>query len=178
MSGREQGGPDAPGEPVIPLKPDRLLDTLFDHEVGFIVIGGFAVAAHGHPRGTKDIDICPNPEDANLHRLATALEELDAESLAAEELPEFELTPDFAGLSAGGNWTLKTRYGRLDVMQHLEGFDQGYADLAPHTEERNFLGHRVRFCGYEDLLRMKEAAGRDQDLIDIRNLKAARGELA
>jgi transcriptional regulator with XRE-family HTH domain len=142
------------------LKPDRLVHTLVKHEVEFIVVGAFAVAAHGHPRGTGAIDICPDPNEANLRRLAGALRELEAESM-----------------DAGGNWTLKTRYGRLDVMQYLEGLDHGYADLAPHAEERDFVGRSVRFCSYEDLLRMKEATGRDQDLIDIRSLRAARGEL-
>jgi hypothetical protein len=61
-------------------------------------------------------------------------------------------------------------------MQHLSGLEQGYADLEPHAEEGEFLGHEVRFCGYEDLLKMKAAAGRPQDLIDIADLKAARKE--
>jgi hypothetical protein len=82
----------------------------------------------------------------------------------------------------GGNWTLMTKHGRLDVIQTF-GFDGGadgegsYDDLATHAVERDFLGHRVRFCSYDDLLRMKRAAGRAQDKVDIETLKAARGEL-
>lgn len=62
----------------------------------------------------------------------------------------------------------------------FEGGNEGegaYRDLAPHAIERTFLGHRVRFCSYEDLLRMKRAAGRAQDSVDIESLKAARREL-
>ncbi len=48
---------------------------------------------------------------------------------------------------------------------------------ADHAEERRAFGTTVRVCSYEDLLEMKQAAGRDQDRIDIENLKAARREL-
>ncbi|HUC07432.1 MAG TPA: hypothetical protein VMR96_05025, partial [Solirubrobacterales bacterium] len=53
-----------------PLEVDELLEVIDAHEVEYVIIGGFAVAAHGHPRATKDVDICPNPKQANLRRLA------------------------------------------------------------------------------------------------------------
>jgi Nucleotidyltransferase of unknown function (DUF6036) len=146
-----------------------------DHGVQFIIVGGFAVAAHGKVRGTKDVDICPDPRPKNLQRLAEALEAMDAQVLELDEFAdEHDVKPDFDGLMGGGNWRLTTRYGQLDVMQYLSGLDGGYADLELHAEERKFLGHAVRFCSYEDLLKMKEAAGRPQDLVDVADLKAAR----
>ncbi len=156
--------------------------TLISHEVDFVIIGGYAVAAHGFVRATKDIDICPNPARANLRRLADALAELGAKAIGLDEFEgEFDLKPDLEGLKMGGNWTLITKHGRLDVMQTFSfdgGESQGgFEDLAPHTVVRNFLGHEVRFCSYDDLLRMKRAAGRAQDRVDIESLKAARGEL-
>lgn len=169
--------PDA-RTPPIPLKPEPIVAALFEHEVDFLVLGGFAVGVHGHVRGTKDIDICPDPDPENLRRLAAALKELRAEPFGLEEFAgEFELKPDFEGLSLGGNWVLLTRFGRLDVMQHAGGAENGWIDLEPHSVTRRFLGHQVRFCGYEGLIKMKKAAGRDQDLIDVRNLEAARSEL-
>ena len=180
MSGRggRDPGPGGSGRPA-PFKPDRILSALIDdHGVDFIIVGGFAVVAHGRVRGTKGIDICPDPDPANLQRLADALEDLNAESLDTEEFGgELDLKPDLEGLSAGGNWRLATRVGQLDVMQYLSGLEEGYADLEPRAEEREFLGHRVRFCSYQDLITMKEAAGRPQDLVDVQDLKAARGEL-
>ena len=160
-----------------------MLAALTDHEVEFIVVGGYAVAAHGFARATKDIDICPDPGDDNLSRLAAAITELEATPIGLEEFEgEFDLNPDLDGLRMGGNWTLMTKHGRLDVMQtfSFEGAgdgEGGYADLAPHAVARTFLGHRVRFCSYDDLLRMKRAAGRAQDKVDVETLKAARGEL-
>ncbi len=165
-----------------PLDPEPLLSMLVDHRVDMIVVGGYAVAAHGHVRATKDIDICPDPADDNLRRLAAALAELEADPIGLDEFAagEFDLAPDFDGLKMGGNWTLMTRHGRLDVMQHLDGLGEdggGWEELARHTVTRRFLGHECRFCGYEDLIRMKDGAGRPQDKIDVENLRAARGEL-
>lgn len=170
-------------EELRPLRPERLLATLVSHEVEFVVLGGYAVAAHGFARATKDLDICPNPSEANLSRLAVVLDELEATPIGLDEFAgEFELEPDLEGLREGGNWTLMTKHGRLDVMQTFS-FDAGkdgeggYEDLAAHSVERSFLGHQTRFCSYDDLLRMKTAAGRAQDRVDIESLKAARGEL-
>lgn len=163
------------------LKPESLIAALVEGGIEFIVVGGFAVAAHGYPRATKDIDICPNPTTENLARLADVLAALDAEPIGLGDLGgEFELRPDRAGLSGGGNRTLATRHGRLDVMQHLAGLGDeggGWAELRPHAVKRSFLGYDCLFCGYSDLIRLKRASGRPQDAIDIENLKAARSEL-
>jgi hypothetical protein len=165
-----------------PLDPEPLLDALFDHGVDLIVVGGYAVAAHGHVRATKDVDICPDPAEDNLRRLAAALVELEAEPIGLDEFAagEFDLVPDSEGLKLGGNWTLMTKYGRLDVMQHLSGLGEdggGWAELRKHAVTRTFLGHECLFCSYEDLVSMKLGAGRPQDKIDVENLRAARSEL-
>lgn len=164
------------------LEPEPLLGALADHEVEYVVVGGYAVAAHGFARATKDIDICPQPSERNLRRLAAALAELETEVIGLEEFEgEFDLQPDATGLRLGGNWTLMTKHGRLDVMQHLKGLGHGdgggWADLRPHAVKRLFLGHECLFCSYEDLLKMKLAAGRDQDRVDVRTLQAQRHDL-
>ena len=93
------------GSPALRLEPESLLDVLAAHRVEYLVVGGFAVAAHGHPRATKDIDICPEPSDANLAHLAAALEELGAEPIGLDEFEgEFDVAPDLDGLTLGGNW--------------------------------------------------------------------------
>jgi len=170
------------GASVRPLRPERLIAMLVECQVDFIVIGGYAVAVHGFPRATKDIDICPKASEDNLERLSAALAELEATPIGLDEFEgEFDLKPDLEGLKMGGNWTLMTTHGRLDVMQTFSiggaGADGGHRDLAPHAVERTFLGHRVKFCSYDDLLRMKRAAGRAQDKVDIESLKTARGDL-
>lgn len=163
------------------LQPEPLLQALVDHAVAFIVVGGYAVAAHGFVRATKDIDICPDPDPENLQRLADALEELDAEPIGLDDFEEgeFDLQPDLEGLQYSGNWTLHTKHGRLDVLQHIQGLGSdggGWHELGPRAVTREFLGHQCLFCSYEDLLKMKRAAGRPQDEIDITSLMAARSE--
>lgn len=166
---------------VRPLIPEPLLAVLVDHKVSFIVVGGYAVAAHGVVRATKDIDICPDPAEENLLRLAAAFDELQAEPTGLDDLAEgeFDLKPDLEGLQQGGNWALQTKYGRLDVMQHLAGLGEGgggWKELSLQAITRDFLGHDCLFCSYEDLIKMKRGAGRPQDEVDIKSLKAARGE--
>jgi hypothetical protein len=159
---------------VSPLDVEGLLAALEEAEVHFVVIGGFAVGAHGYPRATKDLDIVPDPEPENLKRLAAALSDLSASVLGMEEFAEEEVVqPDAAGLEMGGNFVLATSRGRLDIMQ-LVGPDLEYADLDAAAVEDEVFGHRVRFCGFEHLIAMKETAGRPEDEIDLLRLRESR----
>lgn len=160
----------------IPLKADRLLERLNQFEVEFLVIGGFAVSAHGFPRGTKDLDIVPAPHPDNLSRLADVLVELDADLLGMEEFDADEVVrPDLEGLLDGGNFVLATSLGRLDIMQFVAP-DIGYLDLVVAAIDDHVFGQPVRICGYEDLIAMKKAADRPEDRIDIQRLEEARRE--
>jgi hypothetical protein len=152
------------------LQPRELLATLDRAKVEFVVIGGFALAPHGYIRATKDLDIVPRPSAANRRRLATALAEIDA-AVAIGDVSEEELglRPDERGLAAGGNWVLHTRHGRLDVMQDVPGLGD-YAQLRAGA----VVVDGVHYAGYDDLIRMKLASGRDEDLRDVGALEAAR----
>jgi hypothetical protein len=159
-----------------PLRPLDLLAALHRHEVEFVVIGGYSLAAHRYVRATKDLDVVPEPNRANLERLLAALEDLDAEPLAigdfkAHEVPELNLE----NLERGGNWLLRTRYGRLDVMQYVEGM-KSYAQLRAGAITRELPGfdRPPLFAGLDDLIALKQAAGRDQDLADIAELERRR----
>ena len=161
---------------LLPLDGELLLAILEEAGVKFIVIGGFAVSAHGHLRATKDLDIVPDPDADNLARLAEALDRLGAQVQGTEEFSEDEVVqPDADGLGLGGNFFLNTDHGRLDILQ-LVAPDLEYAELSAAAIEDSVFGHKVRFCGYDDLVRMKQAAGRPEDLIDLRRLREARGE--
>ena len=155
-----------------PLRAREMLATLRRHNVDFVVIGGFALAPHGYVRATKDLDIVPGPEPGNIDRLAYALREMDAKpdlgELGADELG---IPLDEAGLRLGGNWVLWTRFGRLDVMQDVPGL-RGY----DHLRAGAVRVHDVLYAGYDDLISMKAASGRDEDLRDIGALEAARRE--
>jgi hypothetical protein len=162
--------------PTPPLQIEQLLTVLGSHDVDFVIIGGFALSAHGVIRGTKDIDIVPSPAPENLRRLATALSELEAEVMLADDFDpeELGLLPDEHGLAMGGNWVLRTRFGRLDVMQDVAGV-KSYARLRGAATAREVTGAgSFHFAGLDDLIAMKAAAGRPQDEIDITSLERAR----
>jgi hypothetical protein len=161
------------------LDANRILGTLVDHNVEFVVIGGLAVAAHGFPRATKDIDIVPGPEGDNRRRLFEALRVLHAEPLEIGDFGANELPVQFAqdGLDEGGNWALRTSAGRVDILQWVPGIAEGYEKLRAEAlaVELPDVG-RVLFAGYADLVAMKQAAGRAQDDRDLEELRAIRGE--
>ncbi len=166
-------------EAAPPLRFFELLRTLVVHEVEFVVIGGFALGFHGAPRATKDVDIVPAPGEDNLTRLWRALEELEArpqglEDFRPEEMPlEWSLESLIVG---GGNWIVHTSRGRLDVMQWVEPFSE-YRELRANAIEVHVdeVGGAILIAGLDDLIAMKEVAGRDQDLIDITRLRMAHG---
>ena len=161
-------------QPVLQAEP--MLCVLADHRVEFVIIGGFALSAHGVIRGTKDIDIMPDPQPENISRLAAALRALSAEVMLAEgfDPSELGLAPDEDGLSLGGNWVLRTRLGRLDVMQDVAGA-KSYDALRAEAVERDVPGAGpFWFSGLDDLIAMKVAAGRPQDELDITSLQRAR----
>lgn len=160
-----------------PLDPGGLIRVLNAGNVAFIVIGGFAVGAHGLPRATKDLDIVPDPAPDNLQRLAQVLEEIDAEIMGSDEFDPDELPASNPSemLNLGGNIVLVTKLGRLDVFQLVEP-EMEYEKLLPASVSGQVFGQTVRFCGYEDLVKMKEAAGRPEDLLDLQRLREIRSD--
>lgn len=158
-----------------PLDAEAMLRVLREHRVEFVIIGAFALSAHGVIRATKDIDLIPEPGRKNLERLARALRALGAEVMLAEDFDQSELglAPDETGLALGGNWVLRTRLGRLDVMQAVPGV-KSYDALRAASVERDVPGAGAyRFPALDDLIAMKMAAGRPQDEIDITSLHRA-----
>lgn len=157
------------------LRADELFEQLSERGVDFVIIGGFAVNVHGYVRATKDVDIVPDPDYANLVRLADALKGIGAEQIGVDAhlLPNQPTDPH--GLAEGGSFQLQTSLGRLDILQ--EGISiPSYARLAATAIEVPFRGHALRVCSLEELIAMKRAAGRPDDLRDLEKLTAAHGD--
>ena len=160
------------------LNPEPLLRALHEAGVRHIIIGGFAVNAHGVIRPSRDLDIVPDPDPSNLRRLAQLLADIDARHVGLgdfdpDEFPFDPTSPE--DLEGGANFRLETRLGDLDIMQWVAGIDTepAYTALAANTLSGELSGVPLRVCGLDDLVAMKRAAGRPRDLDDLQRLGAA-----
>ena len=162
--------------PDLPLRVDEILRTLVEFGVEFVVIGGVAVQAHGYLRGTGDLDIVPKPTLLNLSRLGEALTDLEAEAWRAT-LPVNVTDPQL--LKRVPLAPLVTRHGRLDLLNlaHTDGAPGAFDDLRQRALVVDLDGVRVAVAGLDDLIRMKRAAGRPQDLMDIGALTRSDADL-
>jgi predicted nucleotidyltransferase len=152
--------------PERPLRAGEILKALASHDVDFVVVGGIAVQAHGYLRGTGDVDVVPRPSLLNLSRLAEVLTDLEAEVLRARG-PVNVTDPQL--VRRAPLVPLITRSGRLDLinLKHLAGAPASYDDLKSRALVVVLEGFEVAVAGLDDLVRMKRAAGRPQDLTDI-----------
>lgn len=154
------------------MAPDlRVLDVLTRHGVPFVVIGGHAVNVHGSLRATEDTDVIwIRSREAESHLLA-ALQEIDAHFIAAEIDPAtgiertHRVTAGF--VRAERLMMLCTTAGFLDLFDYVPGFpDEPVATIWETAVQLD----GVRFASLEWLRRMKQAAGRPKDLLDLENL--------
>jgi hypothetical protein len=151
----------------------RLLTTLHEWRVEYIVVGGLAATIHGSARLTQDVDVSYARSEANLERLVRALEPLAPYLRGAPEGLPFEWS--VATLRAGLNFTLATSAGALDLLGEIAGGGR-YDDLLAHTIVVHLFGCDVRCLDLETLIRTKRAAGRPRDLEAIAELEALREE--
>lgn len=138
-----------------------ILRVLAAHQVSYVVIGGLAAVVQGSPIPTTDVDVVPATGKANYTRLSTALKELDAH-VRAHGVDPLPFDHDAASLAAVGVWNLTTKYGDLDITTQPAG-TYGYNDLAREAIEIELGGVKVRLASLADVVRSKEAAGRDKD---------------
>jgi hypothetical protein len=158
------------GGPFDPLGALRALDR---HGVRFVVIGGLGARLHGSPTVTNDTDVCYDRSPGNVGRLAAALVELRAELRGVDEDLRFRL--DAPTIARGDHFTFSTAAGNLDCLGTPAGVD-GFSGLAEHAQPYEVEGLRVLVASIEDLIRMKRAAGRPKDLIEIDVLRAVQEE--
>lgn len=138
-----------------------ILAVLDRHEVAYILVGGFAAAAQGSPIPTTDVDIVPAGGRDNYARLSAALTELDAR-VRAEGVEPLPFRHDADSLAAAQMWNLTTKYGDLDITA-LPAGTQGYDDLRRDAVTISLRGVEVKLASLADIVRSKEAAGRDKD---------------
>jgi predicted nucleotidyltransferase len=157
-----------------PFDPQAALRALSDAGVAFVLIGGVAARVHGSPSMTRDLDVCHARDHENLERLSNALEGMHARLRGVDEDLPFLL--DSRTLAAGANFTFITDEGDLDVLAMPSGVD-GYEELARNATPIEIGGVLVHVCSLDDLIRMKRAAGRPKDRIEVEVLEALRAEI-
>lgn len=150
--------------------PERVLRLLNDAGVQYLVIGGLANNLHGHDRITTDLDVCYERSWENLARLVGVLRALEAQPRNWPEGVPFIL--DETTIRNGDSFTFSTTAGDLGILGTPSGSD-GYRDLA-RAAERFEVGPElsISVIGLADLIRLKRAAGRGRDLVDIKALEA------
>jgi hypothetical protein len=142
---------------------DEFIGSLIAHGVEFVVIGAYALAFHGAPRFTGDLDILVRPALENANRLLAALE--------AFGFPATDLAPD-AIVDGRRMLQMGVPPVQIHVMSAISGiaWDEAWSDRV----EGPLGSHRVHFLGRETYLRNKRAAGRPKDLADIDALEPGR----
>lgn len=138
----------------------EFIQSLNDNGVRYLVVGGYAVALHGYPRYTKDMDIWVEMTSENASKIVKALDQFGFGSLGVDEA-------DFVV----PNQMLQLGYppGRIDMLTTLPGVEFSECYSARITIEID--GVTVNFIDLENLRKNKKASGRHQDLADLENLE-------
>jgi hypothetical protein len=151
--------------------PSGILRRLAGAEVDFVVVGGVAVVLQAIPRFTQDLDICYAPDQENLDALGRVLVELDTKLAGIEESVPF--VPDGRTLRRTQILCLETSEGPLDLLANPAGAPP-YAKLRERAEPMDVGGFTILVASIDDMISMKEAAGRGQDIVDVESLQIAR----
>jgi hypothetical protein len=151
----------------------RLVRTLADAHVEFIIVGGLAANAHGSARVTIDVDVVYARSAANLSRIVKALQPLKPYIRGAPPGLPFEWST--ATLKAGLNFTLTTTAGPIDLLGEIVG-GGSYDDLISHSSIVRAFGVDLAILDLPWLIKVKRAAGRPKDFEAIAELEVIQEE--
>lgn len=163
-------------EPV-PLDAAEILRALDAHAVAYVLIGGMAAIAHGAPYVTRDIDVTPRRDAENLARLAAALTGLGARLRVPGDPEPVDIPLDARTFVHMQTMTFRTRAGDLDLSFRPDG-TKGYDDLNRRRVDIAAFGLVVPVAHLDDVIRSKEAAGREKDRLVLPLLRRLQQRLA
>ena len=146
------------------MSPDfkDLLLAFNANDVEYLVVGAHALAAHGHVRATKDLDLWVRPDQANAQRVLHALSDFGA--------PLGDLTED--DLSRKDTiFQIGMPPVRIDVITDIDGVE--FAEAWPDRLETTFGGVSAFIISRHHLIKNKKTSARLQDLADVQQLEAA-----
>ncbi len=144
------------------LNPDfkDMLSLLCDEQVEFLVVGAYALAAHGFPRATGDIDIWIGRSEVNIERVWRSLSRFGA---PLEQVSKNDLQ------SAGLVFQIGVAPRRIDILTSIDGVE--FDTALVRGIEIEVEGLRFKVLGKEDYIINKKAVGRPQDIADVARLE-------
>jgi hypothetical protein len=154
-----------------PFEPEKLIAELEKRDVDYLVVGGIATVLHGAVLGTTDVDVLCSNTEAYLRGLAEALTSMSARVRGS---PNPARPVDESLLKGLTLITFETPHGDLDILFEAKG-GFTYAALADAGVAMEIEGTRIRVVSLDDLIILKRAAGRPQDLHAANMLEAVRG---
>ncbi len=142
-----------------------MLQALADEKVEFLLIGAYALAAHGYPRATMDIDIWVIPSPANAEAVLRAIQRFGA---PLHDLSKQDLEQD------GTVFQIGVAPRRIDIITSASGirFEETFA----RSLRVDIDGLELHIPSIDDLISNKRATGRTKDLADVEALEALKGE--
>jgi len=138
----------------------EFIELLNGHKVRYLVVGGYAVAFHGYPRYTKDLDIWIELSPENAHNVLKALDEFGFGSMGLKS-EDFLETDQIIQLGYPPN--------RIDILTTLKEIN--FEDCFKARVAVDIQGLKINFIDLENLKQNKRATGRPQDLADAENLE-------
>jgi len=138
-----------------------MLVALNDAEVDYLIVGAYAMAAHGCPRSTGDIDIWVRPTTKNAQRVWNALSAFGA-PMSKIAVADFS-TPDVV-------FQIGIAPQRIDVLTSISGVE--FDDAWPHRLVADLNGFQANVIGRDELLVNKLASARPKDLVDAEILRS------
>ena len=138
----------------------EFIEFLNARDVHYLIVGGYAVGAHGLPRATKDLDVWVLADERNAELLMTALVDFGFGDVG---LSASDFTRDDVVVQLGYPPL------RIDILTSIDGVT--FAEAYPQRVEEQIDGVRMAFIGREQLIVNKRASGRSQDLADADRLE-------
>ena len=139
-----------------------ILSALSDHNVTYMVVGGYAFTAYGHPRATLDLDIFVEASSKNADAMFAALADFGAPLASLKIKPS-----DF--VNEGSVIQIGIQPCRIDIINKIDGVN--FTDAYQRSVESDLDGIPVRVISLEDLLANKKASGRHKDLGDVETIE-------
>ena len=138
----------------------EFIECLTKRRVDYLLIGGHALAFHGWPRFTKDIDFWIRPDEENAKRILSALADFGFDDIGLNET-DFTTPHKIIQLGMPPN--------RIDLLTSIDGVD--FESAFARRVESHYAGVPLYVIHIDDLIANKEACGREQDAVDLRKLK-------